>query len=414
MRKVRKMTDQDFVQFADIVSNSFPEFNVNSKEEKEKFIENSIKLQNESTIMCYYGLFEEDEMLGGMRFHHFKMNMLSKEITAGGVGLVAVSAEHKKEKAARDMIEYFIRFYRDNGSPIAMLYPFRPDFYKKMGFGFGTSMCQFSVAPGSLPNYGSKKHVSILKPEDSEAMSLCYDKYYAKTNGLIARSKNAYSRYLNAPLTRVIGYKDEGEIKGYAIFEYKPKDHGNTTVIISELMFDSPEVLGELMTYFYRQSDQIKRIFINTQDENFRFFLEDPRNDSGNVFGDLYLEGNTQGTGIMYRVVDTKKLIEDLKEHNFNNQNLTLKITIKDDFLKENDGSLIVKFENGYPTIVNEGEYDAEISMKVCDFSSLIVGAVDFKSLHKYSRAEITNPNYLSTINTLFTPPTKPICTTLF
>jgi predicted acetyltransferase len=47
---------------------------------------------------------------------------------AGGIGNVAVDLRRKKEHIAKDMMEYIHKHYRDSGAPMALLWPFRPDF----------------------------------------------------------------------------------------------------------------------------------------------------------------------------------------------------------------------------------------------------------------------------------------------
>jgi hypothetical protein len=52
--------------------------------------------------------------------------------------------------------------------------------------------------------------------------------------------------------------------------------------------------------------------------------------------------------------------------------------------------------------------------MDVAEFFSLLVGVVNFRSLHKYGLAEISDPGYVGTIDKVFAVEDKPICTTAF
>jgi len=95
------------------------------------------------------------------------MNLLSTKIPAGGIGFVGVHLLHKKEKVAKEILTYFIDHYKNLGASMALLYPFRPDFYKKMGFGFGTSMNQYKVKPSNLPKGNSKANISFAKEDEA-------------------------------------------------------------------------------------------------------------------------------------------------------------------------------------------------------------------------------------------------------
>jgi len=121
-----------------------------------------------------------------------------------------------------------------------------------------------------------------------------------------------------------------------------------------------------------------------------------------------------QGTGIMYRVIDTKEVIKQLAHHNFNNESCKLKLTIEDSFIADNDGSTIIHFNNGYPSIAEDEDYDVEIKLNIADFSSLLVCAVTFNSLYKYGRAWVSDESYLKKINNIFASDQKPICMTMF
>jgi predicted acetyltransferase len=128
----------------------------------------------------------------------------------------------------------------------------------------------------------------------------------------------------------------------------------------------------------------------------------------------VYHECSTQGTGIMYRVINIPKLFEDLNDHNFNNINCKLKLSIIDSLIPENQGSYIVHFNNGNSALVENDDYDVELTMDIADFSSLITCAVDLKSLHKYGQVQLSDEGYLNTLNVLFTSDEKPLCMTNF
>ncbi len=46
------------------------------------------------------------------------------------------------------MIAWYLEHYRERGAPFAVLHPFRLDFYRAMGFGYGTPVHRYRFAPG--------------------------------------------------------------------------------------------------------------------------------------------------------------------------------------------------------------------------------------------------------------------------
>jgi len=413
----RLSSEKEFLDMADIAANAYPGLKFDTPEDKEKVAKASMKTQNENPFVDFYGVFNEEEMLGSMRLHDFNLNLLSEKIKAGGLGFVAVHQLHKKEKVAKEIVTYFIEHYKKQGAAMVMLYPFRPDFYKKMGFGFGTSMNQYKVKPCNLPKGPSKSKIKFLNAEDAEKMLNCYSRVYEKTNGLIEKYESEFNSILNNPKAKVAAYKLDDKVEGYIVYEYKTREEKSVLVndiIVNDLVYENKKALSELMTFLNSQNDQIRYVIFNIQDEDFRFLLDDPRNDSDNMFAPVYHECSIQGTGLMYRVVNTRELFCQLKEHNFNNESCRLKVMVKDSFIKENEGSVIVNFENGYPTLSDTEDFDVEIVLDVADFSSLIACAVNFKSLYKYGRVCISNEEYINKVNNMFNSDVKPICLTRF
>lgn len=412
MYGIKQINNNDMKDFARICANAYPAIQLTLEKYSERMI-----AQNEYDFINFYGLYDEENLIGGMRLHDFKMNLLNEKIFAGGIGSIAVDLLHKKEKAALEIIKFFINHYREKGASIVLLYPFRPDFYKKMGFGFGASVNQFKIKPCDLPKGDSKKHVEILNKTDAEEICKFYNSMVNKTNGLIEKCAKEFESIFDYEANKIFGYKLDNKILGYLIFQFKKGETGSFVVndaFVSEMLFENSEIFLELMTFLNTQSDQIRYVIINTQYDNFRFSLTDPRNNSDRILVSVYHECSVQGTGIMYRVIDIPKLFENLKNHNFNNANCKLKLSILDSLFLENQASYVINFKNGKALLVQDNNYEVELIINIADFSSLITCAVDLKSLYRYGQAKISDEKYLNTLNALFSSDEKPLCMTNF
>ncbi|MFQ5434972.1 MAG: enhanced intracellular survival protein Eis [Anaerolineae bacterium] len=410
MREIRPLATEEFPLFSQLSANAYPAFNMFSPEAQERSLQ---RMRNaaQDPIIQYYGVWDGAELLGGMRFFDFTMQMLSAPLLVGGVGGVAVSLTRKKEKVARDMILFFLRHYREKGAALTALYPFRPDFYRRMGFGYGAQMNQYRLKPDSLPTGGSKRHITFLAETDVDALNDCYNRVMAKTHGMIAKHAYRLETTFGRPGVKIVGYKIDGRIHGYLVFTFEKKGTDTflqNNLVVREFVYENREVLAELLAFLRTQADQIDRIEFNTQDDAFHFLL------SGRLLPTVWHESNAQGIGIMYRVIDVAALFTQLAAHNFNGVSCRLKLTVADSFLPENDGSTVIRFENGraHPQ-PDSAAFDVEISLDIADFSSLVMGTVNFKRLYTYSLAEISDEGFVNTINQLFAAP-KPICMTNF
>lgn len=417
MEIIRSLVEEEIKSFAQIIIDAYPGWVLNTPEEREKLEGDLLKTQLEDSKVNLYGFFRESELLGGMRLHDFKMRLGSQKVDACGLGMVAVHLMHKKEKIAKEMVSYYIRHYRERRIPIAMLYPFNPEFYKRMGFGFGTKMNQYSIKPKSLPKGGEKKHISFFKEGDQQLLLDCYARIAGNTNGMLDRTEAEQDSSINNPQNKIVIYKKDGKIEGYMVFMFKKASQVNALkndIFVKEFLYENTEALRSILNFLNSQEDQISRIIFNTMDESFHHMLLDPGDGSDKIMTAVYHESNLQGVGLMYRVTDPRVLFDALREHNFNNQSCKIRLNISDSFIEENNGSITLHFTNGRVKIVDEGEYDTTIDMDIASFSSLIVGAVGLKALLKYGLASISEDEYSDIIHRIFKMPEKPICCTVF
>ena len=413
---IKKMTESNFNDYANIVSDAYPGIGIETLEQKQRLVSNFIKTANENPSVGIFGAFKGDELVGGMKYFDFIMNVLGTKVNVGGLGLVAVHQLHKKEKIALQIVTHFLNYYKDRNYPMVSLYPFNISFYKKMGFGLGASIYQYKVAPNNLPKGKSKANIRFLKEEDSISLHKTYQRYFEKNNGLIEKQEIDFRNIFINPKNRAVGYYEKEELKGYIIYTYQSnKDNFLINdLLVKEMVFENQICLSELLTFLNSQSDQFRYIIFNIQEEDFRFVLENPADDSKNIIPSVFHQTSVNGTGIMYRVIDVIGIFNKLKEHNFNNQTLKLKLNITDTLISDNNRSFILDFKDGFVKISDEGEAELEIGMDISDFSSLLTCSVDFQTLYKYNKVTINKEEYINKVNSIFSSDKKPICLTAF
>jgi predicted acetyltransferase len=413
---IKKIPLRDLDVFISIIGNAYPGFGIASDQDRKKMRQRLVMVSKDPTIE-HYGVYRNRKLVGGMRTYDFDMNLFSIETMVGGVGLVAVDLLHKKQKACRDLIMYFISLYQKKGSSMVALYPFRPDFYRKMGFGYGTKLNLYRIRPEDLPSGCSCERLRYLAPGDRKAFKQCNDRFWQKHHGMFKIKEHELDYFFKNPAAKTVVYEDHNRILGYLSFVFKRADDENILknyVTIRELVYEKRDVLHELLAFLRVQSDQIPQILFPIQDDMIHFMVKDPRDGSDNIIPMIAHQTNTQGVGIMYRVIDTRKVFRLLANHRFGHQNYRLKLSIHDSFLKDNNGSVILQFDNGRASTKKGGGYDVEVSLDVSDFSSLLVGSVDYRSLYRYGLTEISDQRYIDTITNTFKVEQKPICHTIF
>lgn len=175
---------------------------------------------------------------------------------------------------------------------MALLYPFRTDFYKKMGFGMGTKMSKYRIPPGNFPKGAGKAHLFFAKQDDREAIAACYQRFMRTVNGRIERSREEISRMVEHPDHRTVCFRKDGMVLGYMVYTFKNVNEENmmqNDMIIKEWVYETPEALHEMCSFLHSQSDQINRVSAGCPS-----FLRGPDTDAY-VYGEGYvLEGESR------------------------------------------------------------------------------------------------------------------------
>jgi predicted acetyltransferase len=369
----------------------------------------------------WYGLFAGETLLGGMRLYDFEMTLFEKPTLVGGVGAVAVDLTRKKEHVARDLIAYFLGHYRQRGAPLGILYPFRPDFYGAMGFGYGPKQNTYRIIPSALPARGDRSCVRFLTDADRPAMIELYNAVANRTHGMIALTTVSAANYLNQPDARIVGWFDpaSGELQGYLAFTLELIDKRANfllqDLVVHEFIYGESAALLGLMAFLRTQQDQVRAIVLHTLDDAFHYLLSDPRNGPDRPTPNVYHESNTQGVGLMYRLLDVRRFFTTLPDHRFGAETLTLRLTVHDSFLPEQDGSVVVSFTDGLAQLqTNETPADVDLTLTVGDASALLMGCVSLNSLYNLGLAEISDAAAAERLDALFRAARPPVCLTPF
>jgi predicted acetyltransferase len=412
---IRKLSAGEFTPLADMLANAFPGMHVSTAEERVRLSQRLFDTDQTDRTSTWYGLFRNGAMHGGMRLLDFNMNFAGIMVPAGGVGAVAVDLLHKKERVAKEMMDFFLRHYRARGACFALLYPFRPDFYKQMGFGHGTKKNRYIIGPAALPSGSSKAHIKFLNAPDRQAILDCYTRFTRRTHGMIDRSDAEHNTFMQTSGLHIVGYRVGETVRGYLAFTFEIGENFVTNDLhVRELVYEDREALSELLTFLHTQADQIRHIIFDTQGDEFHLLLNDPRNGSLTFIPHVFHESNVQAVGLMYRVIDVPSVFRTLQGHNFGRQSCAVRFDITDTFLPENSGSVLVCFEEGEPAVKNDGQPDVTVQIGIAEFSSLIMGTARFSNLYHYNLAEISDRMYLDKLDRLFAQRSKPVCTTRF
>ncbi|TRO56370.1 GNAT family N-acetyltransferase, partial [Candidatus Bathyarchaeota archaeon] len=322
MGDVRLLEDLDFKEYARLSLEAYPAmYPKMSDEQIDGWIKRMQAQQAEKSDIQYYGYYEEGKLLGAMRTHTFTMNVHGVDMLAGGVGNVCVDLTHKKEHIAKKMMERFHRLYMDMGAPMVLLWPFRSDFYMKMGYGYSRKYNKYMYKPSDLPR-GSKEGIAFMAESDVDDLLACFNKYAAATHGMIYKKRRFFERFLQR--YKVVGYRNGDRIEGFIGFNFKKlhPDHPLLQDIeIEYMIYENPTALRRLLAFLQTQLNQVERVEFITLDDDLHYISGDPRNGVPHIFY-INQESNVQGVGLLYRILNKKLFFEKLAQHDFSGVSL--------------------------------------------------------------------------------------------
>jgi predicted acetyltransferase len=408
----------EYRRWIDLAATAYPVMQQNTVEQRDAAFEDQRDLAVRQPEHRVVGAYRDGVLTGGMRVYDFTMCVRGAQVLTGGIGAVAVGLEHKRRGIARDLVAGFLAEYRERGAALAVLYPFRPDFYAAMGFGYGAKINQYRVNLASLPADGARERVRALGPGDADALSAAYHRMQMCTHGLIRRAAWRTDLQLRAPALRTFGYMEGERVAGWLTFEVRlgPADTTNRNELyLHEFLYETPAALRALLAFARSQSDQFSTLVINTQDPDFAFALPDPRNGSDrNLYPPVFHETNAQGLGVMYRAIDVPALVSALRDRPFGDLTCTVRVDLDDPFIGANSGSYLLRFRAGRPALGAAGvACDVDLAIGVADFSSLLMGTVRLKSLVGYGRAVLSDASWLAALDSAWSAD-APQCLTRF
>lgn len=417
MHEVKRLNADHATDLVTLGQQAYTANATESKEKLDEIIEKTKKnLAREERK--YYGVMQADKLIGSMQLFDYEMNVFGQFMKTGGLSSVAVDLLHKKKRIAKSMVEYYLKHYDEAGYTFGVLYAFRPDFYHQMGFGYGTKMDQYRIAPHAFPNFGYKGDLVYLQEKDLDLLVDCYNRFAAQHHGAMKKVAEQYEWMIQKPNFKYIGIEKNGHLTGYVVFSFMKREDANNTlsnnIMVHEFVYTDDDALRQLCTFLHSQKDQVHRLFFQTQDEAFHHLLTDPRDGSDHKIPFVYHQTNVSGVGLMYRVINVKRLFMNLGDHRFGQSNLTVTFDIQDSFYQANEQEVTVKFNAGKPTVIQGAKPDVNVTIDIADFSSLIMGVVDFDRLHLYGKISLDDSSYVEKLTDLFHTKEKPICLTNF
>ncbi|MBQ9960385.1 MAG: GNAT family N-acetyltransferase [Firmicutes bacterium] len=414
-REIKPITPDYIEDYLTIYLNAYPAFKSVGDEGRDKYRPRILYSMENDKHIHFYGLFEDGKLIAQMKLIDFSMNAFGKMIKACGLMALGVHPMHKKKGAARDMVRFFEEYTRESGASVAMLLPFRIDFYRQMGYGYGSKMEEYRLPTINLPAADKEelKKLSFIGSDEAATNEIlqCYSTFSEKNHGMCLKFEDEIRALDGDSDTRRVGYYKNGQLKGYVFFNFVCESDVNYTLNrmeVTELVYHSPEVLKTLLGFLRNQSDLAQTTVIRTGEPDFYHLLPSAQDTSNNYMDFGFLQTNVAAVGTMYKVVNLKEFIKSTSHRKF----IPCKLTVKFDYESElyhTENSFAVAFgADGHWSIGNIEDSEVTVLCKLSDLSSLLMGSAEFSSLVRLGVIRISDESYVELLDTLFHCKQKP------
>lgn len=355
-------------------------------------------------------------LAGAMRLFDYRMNVRGRDALTGGVGSVAVARAQKRQGIARALIAWYLDHYRARSAPFAILHPFRLDFYRALGFGYGTPFHRFRFAPSALRDGGARGTVRELGVGDLDALLACYERARAKTNGLIAKHRAVTERSFADAALRYVAVEDAGTVRGFmqtTAVAADPELRNRDELVVRDLLYEDESYLAALLGFLRGQRDQFARVVIESQDAAFHLAASDPRDGSDvSVAPPAAHRVAETGLGVMYRILDVERALAHVPG---STAPFALRLVVDDPFFAATAGTWTFQFSpQRAAQRADSAAPDATLTIGIHDLSSVVLGSLRVQDLVRHRLATVEPAHAVSRIDAAFRADQPPYCTTRF
>ncbi len=410
-RVIKPLKPSDMNAYIDIYLNAYPAGKDISKQCYEKYYNRNMQSLLEYDNVNFFGLFEDDELVSIMKLIDFDINLFGQMNKATGLMSLAVHSLHKKKGVARDMVKFFEEYTVSSGGLCSMLLPFRIEYYRKMGYGYGTKLDEYRIPTLQLPNLKDVSKLRLIKKDEIEKVVSCYSNFVSNYHGAVYKFEEEIREMSEDDETRRIGYFEDDELKGYVAFSFKRDSEINYTlnsIVVSELIYIDATVLKQLLAGLRMQTDLAQNVVIRTGEADFYHVFASPEDTSGNYINYGFIQTNISAVGNMYKIPDIKNFIEKTNYRKFPTEDIKISFNVYDEF-KNEDIKFAIRFtpdiskEHSYWSFESDvANFEIEIKMNLSDLSSLFMGSVDFSPMIRFGIAEISDKDFTDKIDRLF------------
>jgi predicted acetyltransferase len=342
----------------------------------------------------------EGRIVGAFRGYSLTQHMHGTAWRMLGLAAVAVDETVRRSGLGRELCVNAIRIGRERGDVFSVLYPFRPDFYHSLGWGYVGEMYAFRFRPESLSAKPTIGTVRRATPDDIAAIAACYTRVARESNGLITRTSRIWRSHLEGDGTHVYVTGTRG-INGYTIVNYgRAPSPDDRPLHVREIVAEDQHNYDTLVAWLASQRDTWRIIqYDASRDERFDLRLVEPRPPGFRTARYLWTPVARVIRGPMLRVLDVQAALEQRAQWRSGTP-IRFTLSVTDDMVPENKGPFVVDFNGDRVSVERGSEQGLALRCTAPVFAQIYAGELTVSEGMSLGGAEATGD--VSSIDALF------------
>jgi predicted acetyltransferase len=216
--------------------------------------------------------------VGACKLYRMRQRLAGATLPMMGLAAVAIAPEARRSGAGHELCRLALREARERGDIVSVLYAFRPDYYRAVGWGLVGELHSYRFRPEQL--YARDDGcVRLASAEDYGVVASTYARMLDGAHGAIERTTAAWKHHLGTPDTHVFLLDGDTDDTGYLLARYgRGAGREHRVLHVHELVAGSAAAYGRLLAWIGRQRDLWRNIaYEASPDEHFALQLRDPR-----------------------------------------------------------------------------------------------------------------------------------------